>query len=101
MNTDDTSDARPAPGESEKIIQPVPWVGGWIAPTMVVLFTIFWALTIYWLVGWRTRDWQYGTVPYVPAESTFTTQQHGSGKVPKQVELPVRPTGGRNAAIGE
>ena len=93
LNTKDS-----APRESPGITRTSWWVGGWLAPILVILFTLIWSLMIYWLIGWRTRDWQYGTVPYVPAESTFTTQDHSAGRVPKQVELPSRPTGGRNVA---
>lgn len=72
-------------------------VGGYLTPTLVVLFTIFWVLLAYWLIGWRTRDWAFGTAPYVPGQSVFTTRQVPTGAVPKQVELPKRPKGGNRA----
>jgi hypothetical protein len=72
-------------------------VGGYLTPTIVVLFTILWVLLSYWLIGWRARDWQFGTVPYVPAESPFTTQRQPTGPAPKQVELPKPTPGGSHA----
>lgn len=73
------------------------WAGGYLSPIVVVLFTIFWVLAAYWLIGWRVRDWQFGTVPYVPAESVYTTRPFPRGEVPRQVELPTDPQGGRSA----
>ncbi len=73
-----------------------PWlVGGYLAPALVVLFTIFWVMMSYWLIGWRSRDWEFGSVPYVPGQSYFTTS-FPSGPPPKQVELPQ--TGGAHRA---
>lgn len=72
-------------------------VGGYLAPTLVVLFTIFWVLTAYWLIGWRYRDWAFGTVPYVPAQSVFTTRPFPRGPAPRQVELPKKPRRAKNA----
>lgn len=73
------------------------FVGGYLAPALVVLFTIFWVLTAYWLIGWRERDWSFGTLPYIPAQSAFTTRPYPSGKVPQQVQLPPREQGGKRA----
>ena len=64
------------------------WAGGYLAPLLVVLFTIFWSLMIYRLIGVRGRDWEYGTVPYVPAQSRFTSQPAPQGPAPHQVVLP-------------
>jgi hypothetical protein len=72
-------------------------VGGYLAPMLVVLFTIFWVLLAYWLIGWRARDWQFGAAPYVPGQSVFTTRRVPTGAVPKQVELPRKPEGGNRA----
>lgn len=66
------------------------FVGGYLAPTLVVLFTIFWVLTHYWLIGDRPRHWQYGAVPYVPAESEFSSRPIPYGPPIKQVVLPKR-----------
>ncbi len=88
-------DVHPEFPEGQEEIRHRPWwVGGYQAPILVVLFLIFWVLAAYWLIGWRVRDWQFGTVPYVPAESEFTTRPFPRGKAPKQVELPERPQGG-------
>lgn len=70
-------------------------VGGYLAPTLVVLFTIFWVLAAYWLIGWRARDWAFGTTPYVPAQSVYTTRPVPKGAAPKQVELPQARGGNR------
>ena len=72
-------------------------VGGWLAPVLVILFTILWSLTIYALIGWRSRDWQYGAVPYIPAESVFTTRSYPAGQAPRQVILPAPVRGGQDA----
>lgn len=64
------------------------WVGGWISPILVAGFTLFWSLLIYWLIGDRARDWQYGVVPYVPGESVLSIERPARGEVPPQVTLP-------------
>lgn len=64
------------------------WSGGYLAPALVVLFTIFWVLMHYWLIGWSTRDWEFGTMPYVPADSAFTSREVKLRVPPKQVILP-------------
>jgi|GEM_PF-2036970 len=64
------------------------WVGGFLSPILAVLFTIFWVFMSYWLIGWRSRDWEFGTVPYVPGQSYFTSYGSTGGKVPDQVEMP-------------
>ncbi len=67
-------------------------VGGYLAPILVILFTIFWVLMCYWLIGWRVRDWEFGTVPHVPAQSAFSATNPTPGSpVPKQVQLPLGP----------
>lgn len=75
-------------GDSDDIRGRAWLVGGLVAPGLVILFTIFWVLMSYWLIGWRSRDWEFGTVPYVPAESRYTTSVPPPGPAPKQVELP-------------
>lgn len=73
--------------------------GGWIAPTLVVVFTILWSLLIYHVVGDRlvNRTWQYGTPSYIPAESPATTAPASDRTPPAQVVLPkVSVGGGKN-----
>lgn len=65
-------------------------VGGWFTPIVVVGFIILWSLMIYWLIGDRPTDWNYGVMPYIPGQSIESTHRIGSGQVPKQVELPIR-----------
>ena len=55
---------------------------------LAILFTIFWVLTIYWLIGWRTRDWQYGSVPYVPGQSFFVADYMTGPAPARQVCCP-------------
>ncbi len=74
------------------------FVGGYIAPTLAVAFTILWVLMQYWLIGWRGRSWEFGAVPYVPGESAFVADYAPSiveGK--KQVVLPSNTGGGTYA----
>lgn len=97
MNEESQHGVEKWPGESEAIFQTDWWVGGWVAPTVVTLFTIFWLLGAYWLIGWRQSTWQHNIVPYVPAESIFTSDQPSGGTPPKQVELPQPSQGGTNA----
>jgi len=70
------------------------WVGGWMSPILVTLFTIIWALLIYRLIGDRPTDWKYGIAPYVPGQSIFTSQPVQKGTPPKQVEYPGQKPGG-------
>lgn len=86
-----------AEGHRDKLAGSNWWAGGYLSPTLVILFTIFWTLGIYWLIGWRSRDWQYGTLPYVPGQSSFTTDYGTSGTPPHQVIYPTQPGGGPNA----
>ena len=85
------------PGHRDRLAESNWWAGGYLSPILVILFTIFWTLTIYWLIGWRARDWEYGTLPYVPGESAFTTKFGTAGTPPNQVVLPSSPAGGQNA----
>jgi hypothetical protein len=71
--------------------------GGYIAPLIAIAFTVLWPLAFYWLIGDRPRDWQYGTVRYVPAQSLASSVAYPSGPTPKQVILPEPDTGGGNA----
>lgn len=88
----------PEQPEDREQLRRHPWmVGGYLAPTLVVLFTILWVLAAYWLIGWRTRDWSFGTAPYIPAQSVYTTRPFPHGPAPKQVQLPSRPKGGKRA----
>jgi hypothetical protein len=63
--------------------------GGWITPVIVVGFTIIWCLGIYFLIGNRPTDWNYGVIPDIPGQSFESTQILPSGPAPKQVELPL------------
>ena len=92
------------PEDMQRLRESSWWAGGYLAPILVVLFTIFWSLAAYWLIGWRSSDWQFGTLPYIPSQSAFTTRPVPPN-LPKQVTLP-EPTpapkpahvrGGRNA----
>ena len=73
------------------------WVGGWLAPLLVVAGTLVWVLLIYWLIGNRPTTWKFGTFPYVPGQSDFSVEPTPRGHLPPQVELPPRRTGGPNA----
>lgn len=64
------------------------WVGTWLAPIYVSGAIFFWCLVIYLLIGDRPRDWDYGTVPYVPGESVFSIAPIPKGVAPDQVILP-------------
>ena len=64
------------------------YVGGWLAVVIAAGFTIIWSLMVYFAIGDRPRDWQYGTTPYVPSESTYSTERAPTGKPPPQVVLP-------------
>lgn len=67
------------------------WVGGWLAPLIVTAWMLSWVLMIYWLVGDRPVDWNYGVTPYVPGESVFSTEHPPKGEAPGQVTLPPAP----------
>lgn len=68
------------------------WVGTYLSPVLVVGFTLVWCLLIYFLIRDRSgsRDWQYGVVPYVPAESIESTAPTPTGRAPLQVEYPTK-----------
>lgn len=72
------------------------WIGGWISPILAAAFTAFWGLMIYALIGERPTHWQYGVVPYVPAQSYLISKEPGAGRLPKQIQLPPRSTNGNN-----
>ncbi|MDO8683404.1 MAG: hypothetical protein Q7N50_07985 [Armatimonadota bacterium] len=72
------------------------WVGGWLSPIFVAAGTLIWCLLIYFLIKDRPRDWQYGVVPYIPAESAITSKTGPAGPSPKQVQLPKRSQEGKN-----
>lgn len=72
------------------------WVGSWSWPVGVTLATILWVLLIYFLVGDRSRDWQYGVMPYVPGASALSTESLGAGPAPHQIVLPETQPGGGN-----
>lgn len=72
------------------------WVGGWLSPILVTAFTLLWVFLIYWLIGDRPRDWQYGTMPYVPGESIFAIEPAAPGQAPPQIVLPKETPGGPN-----
>jgi hypothetical protein len=73
------------------------WAGTWWAPILVAVGIFVWCVLIYSLIGHRVREWQYGTVPYIPGESPTSSKQVGTqiGGVPNQVQLPqTQPSGG-------
>lgn len=90
-------ETRPGPGGTTAVLQSAWWVGGWISPVAVVAFTILWTLIIYLLIGTRPRDWQYGTVPFIPGQSIFSVEQPLTAQPPKQVVYPEKATGGPSA----
>lgn len=63
------------------------WVGGWLSPALTIVFTLLWVLSIYRAIGNRPVMWNYGSMPYVPGQSVFSTSQPPSGTAPRQVEL--------------
>lgn len=67
------------------------WVGGWLAPLLVTGWMLIWVFVIYWLIGDRPTDWNYGVTPYVPGESVFSTEHPPKGKAPAQVIIPPAP----------
>lgn len=72
------------------------FVGGWLSPALVVGFLILWHLLWHSAIMHRPRFWEYGTMPYVPAQSVFTTASVPLKGIPDQVTFPPRP-GGRIA----
>jgi predicted metal-binding membrane protein len=61
---------------------------------LIAVLIVAWGATIFFLVGNRPTNWDYGAHPYVPGESYQTT--HGVPKNPQpppQVELPPAPRG--------
>lgn len=74
------------------------YVGGYTAPLLAFFFTLLWVGLQFVLIGWRTPDWQFGTLPYVPGDSVFVTDFAPS--IPQrgnQVELPAPTPGGTDA----
>jgi hypothetical protein len=72
------------------------WVGGWTIALFVAGATLFWCLLIYRLIGDRPPGWQYGVVPYIPAQSPLSSQPPPRGVVRNQVVLPLKQPGGAN-----
>ncbi|MCE5199993.1 MAG: hypothetical protein ABFD54_08450 [Armatimonadota bacterium] len=68
------------------------FVGGWIAPILVVMYTVGWHGLMHGILHDRPRHWQYGVVPYVPAQSWLTTRYPPKDSLPKQVILPKKTT---------
>ena len=85
---------------ARQLLRPTTWVGSWWAPALTVAFTVFWVLLIILLIGDREarRDWQYGTVPFVPGQSVLTIEPVDPNVSPNQVELPVIEKGGPDAS---
>jgi hypothetical protein len=83
--------------DEQGIRHPTWWTGGVITPVLAILFTIFWTLAFYWLVGDRGTDWKYGVLPFVPAESSYSNRPFPTGPAKRQVELPIPQPGGANA----
>ncbi len=81
------------------LTRPSTWVGGWLSPALTVAFTVFWIVLIIVLIGDRQarRDWQYGTVPFVPGQSILTIEPVDPDVSANQIELPKLRGGGANA----
>lgn len=95
---DDIQDKAIAEAENKPAIKPQSdSVGGWLAPIIVTLFTIFWCLMIYKLIGDRPVDWKYGVTPYIPGQSIISTQQAPKEIAPRQIELPSAVRNRKNA----
>jgi hypothetical protein len=70
----------------------------WLIVFTITVLLVLWVGLSYWLIGDRPRQWDYGSVPYIPAESAATTQEPalGAAKVPRQIpEIPQAPRGGK------
>jgi hypothetical protein len=70
----------------------------WLPVLIVALLMILWIGLSFFLIGNRPRHWDYGSTPYIPAESAFTTQEPalGTANVPRQIpEIPQPPAGGK------
>lgn len=82
------------PDSRDRILRRKPlawWQGSWYFPVAAAAFTVLWGLLIYSLIGNRPTVWQYGVVPFVPAESFLSSQEPDGTKAPKQVILPIKP----------
>ncbi len=67
----------------------------WAVVIIVVLFILLWTAVIYHAVGDRPRTWDYGTTPYIPAQSYYSSQPQPTGQPapPRQIP-PVTPPPG-------
>jgi hypothetical protein len=88
---------KPGPGGTPAITQTQWFVGGWLSPLIVAAFTVIWVMLIFFLIGWRTRGWQYGVLPYIPGEALNTVQYVSPHDVPRQVQYPTPGPGGTYA----
>jgi hypothetical protein len=73
---------------------------GWILIVLLGLSLIVWGLLAYRLVRDRPREWDFGALPDVPAESAASSvEPAGGAPVPRQLEPLPRssPAGGRSA----
>jgi len=65
-------------------------------PFAIAAAIVAWAALIYTVIGSKPRTWAYGTLPYVPAESAYSTQRPAAGPAPQQAApLPPAPKGVR------
>ena len=56
---------------------------------LIATLIVVWAGLVYFLVGDRPREWDYGSQPYIPAESYRSTEAPPPAQnAPTQVELP-------------
>ena len=68
----------------------------WGVPFAIAGAIVAWAALLYTVIGSKPRAWAYGTLPYVPAESAYSSERPQAGPAPQQVlPLPAAPKGGR------
>jgi hypothetical protein len=71
----------------------------WLPVLIITALLVLWVGLSYFLIGDRPPHWDYGSVPYIPAESAATTQEPalGAAHVPRQIpEIPQPPAGGKS-----
>jgi hypothetical protein len=94
LSTEPEDAARRGTNEAAK------FVGGWWAPLLVAGGTLAWCFLIYFLMGNRERNWQYGTVPYIPGSTIYVSRDVPNTLYPKplvELPLPTQTTGGTGA----
>ncbi|HEY3283590.1 MAG TPA: hypothetical protein VGN26_15090 [Armatimonadota bacterium] len=63
----------------------------WVVPVGLALSIVAWGALIRAAVPDRPRGWSYGTLPYVPADTAYSTERPAVGKAPRQIEPPPPP----------